>query len=523
MEKWLNAGDVLRNNASLYPEKLGVKDLDRSLTFKQWNDRANRLANALLGMGLKPGDRFAAIAYNCMEWMEMYAAAAKGGFTFIPLLFRLTPEEYQYICEHGDAKALIVQKDFVAGVDSIRNKLSIPEGNYILFGENKIPPGYKDYEEIIEKAFPEEPDIEIDDEAPWTITYTSGTTGKPKGVVRSHRSFIAHNWMRIANFGFTENDRALLVMPMSHINSIYFSWCFTWVSGGVVIYNRASFNPEEYLKTMQDEGISFTSLVPTHYVMLLGLPEAVKAKYDMSRVTKLLCSSAPVLKETKIQAMGYWENAGLFEEYGCTEAGGTTLLRPHEQLSKLGSIGKEVYGIERVRLLDDDGNPVPDGEVGEICVRSPSMFTEYLKDPEKTKQAFRFGGYFHTGDMASRDAEGYYFLSDRKADMIITGGEKVFPSEVEMLLSKHPKIQEVSVVGIPDRKWGESVKAIVVLKNGFDASNGLEEEILEFTRGKITGYKRPKSVDFIPAEKMPRTATGKIVRRKIREWYKENQ
>jgi acyl-coenzyme A synthetase/AMP-(fatty) acid ligase len=255
--------------------------------------------------------------------------------------------------------------------------------------------------------------------------------------------------------------------------------------------------------------------------MLLDLPNQVKTKYDVSHMRKLLCSSAPVRKETKLQAMDYWKNAGLYEEYGCTEAGAMTLLRPHEQLSNLGSIGKEIYGIDRLKLLDDDGKEVPDGEVAEICSRSPAMFTEYLKDPEKTREAFRMGGYFHTGDMAYRDKDGYYVLSDRKADLIITGGEKVFPSEVEKLLACHPNVKEVAVVGISDRKWGESLKAVVILADGCKASKELEQELIEFTKGKITGYKRPKSIDFIKPEEMPKTATGKILRRVIRERYKE--
>jgi len=524
MGKWLNAGDMLRNNAYLHPDKMGAKDLSRSLTFKEWNERANRLANALLGLGLKPGGRFAAVAYNCLEWMEMYAAAAKGGLTIIPILFRLTPTEYQYICEHGEAKAFIVAKEFVEGVDSVCDQLSVPRGNYIFFGDEKAPEGYQHYEKIIEKGSPREPGIEVDEESPWTITYTSGTTGKPKGVVRSHRSFIAHNWLRVANFGFDQDGIALLVMPTSHINSIFFSWAFTWTGAGICIYNRATFDPEHYIKTMQDEKVTFTSLVPTHYVMLLDLPDEVKAKYDVSSMRKLLCSSAPVRKETKLAAMEYWKNAGLFEEYGTTEAGGVTLLRPHEQLKRLGSIGKEQYGIERIRLLDENGNDVPDGEVGEICVRTPSMFTEYLKDPEKTQEAFKFGeGYFRTGDMAFRDEDGYYVLVDRKADMIITGGENVYPSEVEQLVASHPKVREVAIIGVPDRKWGEAIKAVAVPAEGVRPSKELEQEILDYCRGKIAGYKRPKSVDFIRAEDMPRTATGKILRRGIREWYKENE
>lgn len=523
MGKWLNAADVLKNNAYLHPDKMGAKDLGRSLTFKEWNDRANRLANALLGLGLKPGDRFAAIAYNCVEWMEMYAAAVKGGLTIIPLLFRLTPTEYQYICEHGEAKAFIVAKEFVEGVDSIRDQLPIPRANYLFFGGEKVPEGYQHYERVIDRGSPKEPGIEVEDEAPWTITYTSGTTGKPKGVVRSHRSFIANNWVQVANMGFTSDDVALFVMPLSHINSIFFSWTFTWIGAGVCIYNRASFDPEHFIKTMQDEQVTFTSLVPTHYVLMLDLPDQVKAKYDMSHMRKLLCSSAPVRKETKLQAMDYCKGAGLYEGYGTTETDGITLLRPHEQLKKLRTIGKEMYGVERIRLLDEDGNEVPEGEVGEICVRTPAMFTEYLKDPEKTAEAFRFGRYFQTGDMAFRDEDGYYVLVDRKADMIITGGENVYPSEIEQLLARHPKVKEVAVVGVPDRKWGETIKAVVVPVEGVEPSKELEQEIIDYCRGTIAGYKRPKSVDFIRAEDMPRTTTGKIMRRGIREWYKEEK
>jgi fatty-acyl-CoA synthase len=521
MGKWPNAADVLRNNAYLHPDKMGAKDLSRSLTFKEWDDRANRLANALLGSGLKPGDRFAAIAYNCVEWMEIYAAAAKGGLTIIPILFRLTPPEYQYICQHGEAKALITAKEFVEGVESIRDQLSIPPANYLFFGDDKAPAGYQHYEDVITRASHVEPGIELDDEAPWTITYTSGTTGKPKGVVRSHRSFIANNWVQAANMGFVSDDIALLVMPMSHINSIFFSWTITWVGGGVCIYNRTSFDPEHYIKTMQDEKVTFTSLVPTHYVLMLDLPEAIKAKYDVSSMRKLLCSSAPVRKETKLQAMDYWKGAGLYEGYGTTETDGITLLRPHEQLKKLRTIGREMYGIERVRLLDEAGNSVPEGEVGEICVRTPAMFTEYVKDPERTKDAFRFGGYFHTGDMALRDEDGYYVLVDRKADMIITGGENVFPSEVEQLLAGHPKVKEVAVVGVPDHKWGEAIEAVIVPVDGVTPSAELEKEIIDYCRGKIAGYKRPKSAKFIRADEMPRTATGKIMRRGIREWYQD--
>jgi acyl-CoA synthetase (AMP-forming)/AMP-acid ligase II len=213
--------------------------------------------------------------------------------------------------------------------------------------------------------------------------------------------------------------------------------------------------------------------------------------------------------------MNYFKGVDFFEIYGSTEAGSVTLLRPEEQLNKVGSIGKEVMGTDRIKLLDEEGNEVPDGEVGELFARTPEIFTEYWKDPEKTEQSFR-GEWFSAGDMAKRDSDGYYYLVDRKANMIITGGENVFPSEVENVVGSHPAVQDVAVIGVPHEKWGEAVKAVLILKEGGETS---EAELISYCKGKIAGYKVPKSVDFIKDEEMPRTATGKILHRILRERY----
>jgi len=318
--------------------------------------------------------------------------------------------------------------------------------------------------------------------------------------------------------GVRPTDKPLLVMPMCHVNSIYYSFCYTYVSAPVMVYNVVSFDPEDLLKTIAEYKITFTSLVPTHYVMILSLPEEVRNKYDVSSIRQLLISSAPARKELKLAIMDYFKNAELWEAYGSTESGLVTLLRPEEQLTKLGSIGREIFGIDEVKLLDEQGNEVPVGEVGELWARTPHVFKEYWKDPEKTQSAFR-GEWFSPGDMAKKDQDGYYYLVDRKANMIITGGENVYPSEVENVVAQHPAVKEVAVIGVPDPKWGEAVKAIVVLKEGYQPGEELANEIMEFCRGKIAGYKRPKSVDFIPEEEMPRTATGKILHRVLRERY----
>ncbi len=519
MSRWMHVGEVLDMAAYLYPDKMGAKDLVRSLTFREWNERCNRLANGLLDMGLKKGDKVAIIAYNCLEWMEMYGAFAKSGLIAVPIMFRLTPHEYHYILDDSEAKAFIVASEFTKGADSLRDKLpGIPASNYIFLGGPKAPDGYVHYEDLVEKSSPDSPPVKVEHDDIWVIMYTSGTTGRPKGVVRSHESFVAQYFSNIAELGFNRDDIGLLVMPMCHINSIYYSFVFTYTYGGLCVYNMVSFNPEHLLKTLAEEKITFTSLVPTHYIMMLALPDEVKNKYDVSCIRKLMCSSAPVRKDTKIDIMNYFKNSELFEAYGSTEAGLVTLLRPEDQMRKLGSIGREIVGSRRLKLLDEDGNEVPDGEVGELYSHTPIVFNEYWKMPEQTKAAFR-GEYFSAGDMAKRDEDGYYVLVDRKKNMIITGGENVYPSEVENVVGSHPKVKDVAIIGVPDAKWGESIKAVIILHEGVERTDALKREIMEFLKDKVAGFKKPKSIDFIADDEMPRTGTGKILHRLLRDRY----
>jgi len=241
----------------------------------------------------------------------------------------------------------------------------------------------------------------------------------------------------------------------------------------------------------------------------------VRKKYDVSSVRKLLCSSAPVRSHIKKGILKCFPNVELYEAYGSTEAGLVTILKPEDQLRKLGSMGRECLGTDVIKLLDEKGDEVPVGEVGELYSKGPMMFDEYYKMPEKTKSSLR-GDFFTARDLVKRDEEGYYYIVDRKDNMIITGGEHVYPSEVEEIISQHPKVFDVAVIGVPDDVWGEAVKAVVVLKDGETAT---EEEIIEWCRGKMAGYKKPKSVDFISESEMPRTTTGKILHRKLREWY----
>jgi len=244
----------------------------------------------------------------------------------------------------------------------------------------------------------------------------------------------------------------------------------------------------------------------------------VKNSIDVSSIRQLLVSSAPARKDLKLAIMDYFKNAELWEAYGSTEGGLVTLLRPEDQFKKLGSIGKEIFGTDRIKILDENRNEVPDGEVGELFYRTPMLFKEYLKEPEKTKDAFE-GGWSSAGDMVRRDEDGYYVLVDRKANMIITGGENVYPSEVEGVVGAHESVRDIAVIGIPDEKWGEAIKAVIVLHDGYEPGDELAKEILEFTKGKLAGYKRPKSIDFIGDTEMPRTPTGKILHRILRGKY----
>ncbi len=510
-----HVGDVLAIHARLFPDKIGARDLERAMTFRQWHVRACRLANALLGIGLAKGDRVCVLAYNCVEWLEIYAATALAGLVAVPVNFRLTGKEFQYIVENSEARAFIVQDELIEAVESVRADLPVPTENYIAFGAGvaaKCPAGYRAYEHLIAEARDTRPDVAVRGSDPWTLMYTSGTTGKPKGAIRSHQGGGALSLVTEVELGLSARDSALLVMPMCHANSLYFFGAFTYCGAACAVYSRKSFDPEHLVCTLADGGSTFTSLVPTHYIMMLGLPAAVRARYNVDAVTKLMISSAPARRDTKLAIMDYFRNTGLFELYGSTEAGWVTMLHPDEQFSKLGSVGRECVGSRPIRLLDADGNDVPDGEAGELYSSNAYTFDGYWKLPDKTKEAFR-GDYCTVGDLARRDEEGYIYLVDRKSNMIISGGENVYPSEVEALLGGHPKVKDVAVIGVADEKWGERVHAVIIARDGETPS---EVEILDWCKARIAGYKRPRSVSFVAEADMPRTATGKILHRVLR-------
>jgi acyl-CoA synthetase (AMP-forming)/AMP-acid ligase II len=512
MTSVLNLGETLAAHARLFPDRIGARDLERQLTFRHWNGRACRLANALLGLGLGKGDRVAVLAYNALEWVEIYAATAKAGLVMVPINFRLTAPEIRFIVEDSGASALIVEDQLVPAIEEIGRDLPIAPQRRIVFGAGKVPAGFHAYEALLGDASDREPGIRVDPADPWAQMYTSGTTGRPKGAIRSHGASALLSLITAIEFKLAQRDTALLVMPMCHANSLFFYGAFAYCGATTAIYNRKSIDPEHLLATLATSGATFTSLVPTHYIMMLALSAAIRGKHDVDRLRRLLISSAPARHDTKIAVLEMFRNSGLYEMYGSTEAGWVTILHPEDQLTKLGSVGREVIGSGPVRLLGPDGREVADGEAGELFSRSSWAFDGYWNLPGKTADAFS-DDYCTVGDLARRDADGYIHLVDRKSNMIISGGENIYPSEVEAALGAHPKVRDVAIVGAPDDKWGERVHAFVILHNDATAT---ADELADWCRDRIAPFKRPRGVTFVSEAEMPRTATGKILHRVLR-------
>jgi fatty-acyl-CoA synthase len=512
MKTPLNLGQMLACHARLFPQRIGARDLERSMTFEQWNSRARRLANALLGLGLSKGDRVAILAYNTVEWVEIYAAAAKAGLVAVPLNFRLVGAEIRYIVDDAAAAAIIVQDQLVGALEEVGAELSVQASRRIWFGRGRRPAGFVAYEDLMSGARDGEPEVAVAPEDPWMLMYTSGTTGNPKGAIRNHRGGAMLSLITEIELGLHRGGGALLVMPMCHANSLYFFGAFAYCGATTTVYSRKSFDPEHCARVLGEGVATFTSLVPTHYAMMLALPQATRARLNLDRIAKLMISSAPARPDAKRAIMEMFPNAGLFELYGSTETGWVTMLHPHEQFDKLGSVGRECVGSAPIKLLDANGDEVSDGDIGELYASNPYIFDGYWKRPEKTREAFR-GEYCTVGDMARRDEDGYIHLVDRKSNMIITGGENVHPSDVEAVIAGHPSVHDVAVIGLPDDKWGERVHAVIVLREG-----ALRDEpgLHEWCRARMAGYKRPRSFSFMRDEEMPRTATGKTLHRKLR-------
>ena len=500
--------DSIQWCAAVHGNKIAIVDGNRRYSYSQLYQRVNRLGNALLGMGLREGDRCSILMTNCCEYIETYLALASTGISAVPLNFRLVGSELEYIINNSDSKALIFEHRFTGEVNNVVHQLkNLNIDRYIVVGDEPLP-GMLGYDEVLAQSTDRDIDLNIDLDGCFFQGYTAGTTGLPKGCVNSHAGFVNHHKRCLPIMRINTNDIQLIPAPLFHEAPTLFALMQIFVGGTLVITNNPT--PEEILRLIQKEKINNFFMVPTMYQTLMEFPQ--RHSYDVSSVRSVISGGAPLLNEIKSSVIEYFNNAGLNEFYGATEVGLICNLYPSEQRDRPRSVGKPVPGWE-VKLLDDNGVEVPVGQAGEIYMKGPRLIKEYYKLPEVTAEAIR-GEYFTLHDVGKFDEEGYLFIVDRTNDMIISGGENIYPIEIEEVISQHAAVSKVVVIGVPDQKWGQSIMAVVVLREGQNAS---EEEIKKHCLGKLAGYKIPKRIEF--RNELPLSTFGKILKREVRDEY----
>jgi fatty-acyl-CoA synthase len=481
-------------------------------TFGELENRTNAIANTLTAHGYQKGDRIALFAMNSIEFMEILIAIAKLGAIAVPVNFRLSPTEVEYILKDSGASALFyshtledVATAATTDATQIRHSFMVPDSKLRAAG------GSSDLAQIIADGDTTRVVHEVSDDDIAMIMYTSGTTGAPKGAMLSHgnTTWNAINTIMGGN-SFTRYDTTILAAPLFHIGALGInSLPFLFVGGRSVILE--SFDPGSYIASMETYQATNLFLVPAMWAAVLQHPSFKEA--DWSAVSFAISGGAPA----PIPIIKAMQDVGVpfTEGFGMTETAPVcSMLDRNAVLEKAGSIGKPVPFVD-YRLMGPDGQEVPQGEIGELTVRGPNVFQGYWEKPEATEDALR-DGWFFTGDLAKVDEDGFYIIVDRKKDMVITGGENVYSTEVEQVLFGHPDVVEVAVVGKPDERWGEAVTAVVVRTEG---STLTEAALIEWTRERIAHFKAPKFVEFVDA--LPRNATGKILKRDLRARWQE--
>jgi acyl-CoA synthetase (AMP-forming)/AMP-acid ligase II len=490
------------------PDRLAMREEDRLFTYGDIEERTARVASALLAAGLEKGDRIAWIGKNSDLYFTLFFGAARAGVVMAPIGWRLSPTEWAYIVNDTRAKIVFTGPGFESAADQLAGKLEhgprivdAAETRALIDSTRRAaftPSGHDDA--VLQ-------------------LYTSGTTGNPKGAVLSNRNLFAlRKHSNEADMPYTkwDDDEAVLVaMPCAHIGGTGLG--IMALAAGLPGVILAEFNPDGVFDAVEHHGVTRFFIVPAALQMLLLHPRC--ASVDYSRLKYILYGAAPIPLELLRQCIKMF-GADFIQAYGMTETTGTICMLPPEDHdpegnARMRSAGKALPGVEIV-ILGPDGESVPTGEVGEVVTRSSNNMLGYWNLPDATAKTMTEGGWIHTGDAGYLDADGYLFIHDRMKDMIITGGENVYPAEVESAIFGHPAVQEVAVIGIPDQKWGETVKAVVVAKPGTSIE---EADIIAWARDRIAAFKAPRSVDVIEA--LPRNASGKILRKDLRAPYWE--
>lgn len=505
-------GDIPVCSARSFPDRTAVVFEGKSLTYKELNERVNRLCNALKALDVRRNDRLAVFSENTYKYLEIYFAAGKLGISVTPLNFRLADSEIVDIVNDSESTLFFVGDGYEERAGEMWRRL--PGIRKLISMDNRIE-GFDFYEDLLDGASPLEPDRNMDEEGMAVLMYTGGTTGLPKGVMMSHKALLNGFFGAALSFSFTRQDTTCFVLPLFHV-SFWPAFAHLLVGGKVVVIRKPDI--EVILKLIQDERCTHINAVPTLYNWMLQFPN--RSAYDLSSLRIMSYAGSPFppeLLKKCIHAFG----RKFSQAYGMTECSGGTILhiedhdpdgRPH----LLASAGKPALGVD-VAVIGMVDEPLPPGEIGEIVLRGKCVMKGYWKQPELTASTLR-DGWHHTGDMGYMDEAGYLFLVDRKADMIVTGGENVYPKEVEDVLYQHSAISMAAVVSAPDAKWGERVQAVVTLKPGMNVG---PEELVAHCKGRLASYKCPKKIEIWDA--LPTTPVGKILRKEIKKVFWQGQ
>ena len=508
--------NVIYRNAILYPDHEAFACGSERVSFKQFNERVNRLVHGLRALGIRKGDIIGILSWNQLEYLEVFGAAMKGGFVLAHYNPRQKAEELAHLINDSEPMVLFIGPECVESVDEINKRLTKTE-EFLIFGDEE---GYfKSYKEVVESQAETEPESNVLEEDPLTIFYTSGTTGLPRGAIYKHKQKLENATMKALNIGVEFGDRHLAVLPMFHIGGDSHTWPFFLMGGCNVIVPRSTFDPAKALQMIAEERITDFHIVPTQLISLLNLPDI--EHYDIRNLKRIWYAASPMPTEVLKKGLSVFGPI-FFQSFGQTESGPEITvfskanlrysLESKDAENVVASCGQPCIDAH-VRIVDDDGCDVEAGEIGEIIVKSKRIMTEYWQKPEETKETVQDGWLF-TGDLGYFDENGYIYIADRKKDMIITGGENVYPLEVENVLYRYPAIKEVAVLGIPDSHWVERVHALIVLKEDAQAT---AEDIIKFCKDNIAHYKTPKSIEFV--KDLPKNPQGKILKKEIRSRY----